>query len=109
LVGDPEEFVGRFGPLDQGPGSLAVAAFFDNGGEQAWVVRTHPDPGTSLLEALLWGIDQLGPVAHDLLCVPAATLDVSGADPTTPQIVAFAGRAAGMCADRRAILLLDPP
>lgn len=106
-----EAFVEAFGPLDESiPGSLAVAQFFANGGEQAWVEHVDADPGATMLEALVQALDEVGKVEFNLLCVPAvALLDDPTPEANTPHLVGFAQQATQLCTDRRAVLLLDPP
>lgn len=105
------EFTRTFGPVnDDVPGSLAVAQFFDNGGEQAWVDRVAHDPGQTMLEALVLALEDLRKVEFNLLCVPAAAhLDHPSPDARTPQLVTFAQQATRLCMERGAMLLLDPP
>lgn len=109
-ITDTSDFIEVFGPVEDAAAGIAVSQFFENGGERAWVERTDPDPGITLLQALVWALDRLGPADYDLLCVPAAaTLDEPDPDGSSPQLAAFAQAATRVCTAQRAVLLLDPP
>ncbi|GAB3820934.1 hypothetical protein GCM10028820_28060 [Tessaracoccus terricola] len=109
-ISGTDEFEEVFGPLEHSTAGIAVAQFFENGGEHAWVGRADPEPGATLLQALQGALETLGAVGFDLLCVPAAaTLDEPDAAAHTPNLVAFAQDAIRLCTQRRAIWLLDPP
>jgi phage tail sheath protein FI len=113
LVRSRAEFTAAFGELLAGvPVGYAVQHFFDNGGEQAWIVRlaTGADgailqPGDGLFEQALTaqsastpsGLHLLDSIAFNLLCVPAET-DATAIDALQQY-----------CAGRRAFLIVDAP
>ncbi len=113
------EFVTTFGGLaEASEASFAIAQFFSNGGNIAWVVRAEPASGswdpagnpTAAAQALIGdasaktGLFALAAVdLFNILCVPATAL-LPDAEAATVAVQSTAA-----CIARRAMLILDPP
>jgi phage tail sheath protein FI len=80
------------------PTALAVRQFFDNGGKEAYVVRSAADAGVGAHRALHQGVFALEEVElFNLLCLPGTT---------DGKVL---GAAEAYCRDRGAVLLMDAP
>ncbi|MBL8839534.1 MAG: phage tail sheath family protein [Alphaproteobacteria bacterium] len=122
-VADYGEFVARFGAA--APGAvlpLAVRDFFANGGTAAVVVRcagtragkaAAPTTGQIVgTRRARTGLHALAaPTRFNLLCVPDAARPLPGSARPDRRVDAakIYAAAAALCAERRAILLVDPP
>ena len=101
--------VGSFADLERRLGQgqqqsslgLALAGFFDNGGERALVVRVE-DSSQASIEA---GLEALAGESWNLLCLPPARIGTAGG-PTGLDAGVIA-TAATFCEERRAFLILD--
>lgn len=99
----------QFGALDGGEMGYAVAGFYDNGGDEAWVVRVPGPPsgdglaliGDALAKTGLYALEEVD--LFNLLCLPDLRLLTGEAH------LAAAAAAAAYCRSRRAFLLLDLP
>lgn len=121
LIADFSDFERLYGGLAANSElSYAVQQFFQNGGTQAYIVRT-PGTGGGLPttadiigdQAAGSGIYALSKVdLFNLLCIPDATRASASAPAaldTTVDAAAIYRAAMALCERRRAFLLLDPP
>ena len=115
-VSSIHDFVQAFGAVsDAHPVGRAIDSFFLNGGAEAVVVRVQPtNDSTEALSSALLGdpgehtglhaLTQSTAPRFGLLCIPPPTLDATAETP-----IPVYQRAAALCAEHRAMLILDPP
>jgi len=113
-VGDFER---TFGGLDaRSEASYSIRQFFDNGGSEAWVVRTGDNPpnGAALIgsEHQKTGLYALGDAdLFQILCIPR-TAQISDCDPdrlSSSEAVDVIAAAIEYCESRRAFFIVDIP
>ena len=111
------DFERTFGGLDgRSEASYSIRQFFDNGGSEAWVVRTgyNPPNGAALIgsEHQKTGLYALGDAdLFQLLCIPR-TAQISNCDPdrlSSSEAVDVIAAALEYCESRRAFFIVDIP
>ncbi len=114
-VNEPRQVLGwsgyeaLFGGVDGGEMGYAVKSFYDNGGDEAWIVRVSGDAAEDGLVLIgdpgkktgLYALEAVD--LFNLLCLPDLRQLTGGAH------LALAVAAAGYCRGRRAFLILDLP
>jgi uncharacterized protein len=111
------DFERTFGGLDaRSEASYSIRQFFDNGGSEAWVVRTGDNPpnGAALIgsEHQKTGLYALGDAdLFQILCIPR-TAQISNRDPdrlSSSEAVDVIAAAIEYCESRRAFFIVDIP